>query len=304
MDATGDNVLARFESVLDAVNAAAEMQRELSERNAELPYDRRMEFRMGVSLGDVVEEEGRIYGDGVNIAARLQALAEGGGICISDMVHRHVKGKVGFEYEDLGEQTLKNIAEPIRVFRLLSHPGAAAHRVQEAKKAFQRRWGWIALTAGVVLVIAGVLLWRFVLLPARVPQVASVQRMALPLPDRPSIAVLPFENLSKDKSQDYLVDGMTEDIISSLARFKQLFVIARNSTQTYKGKAVKTQQVAEELGVRYVLEGSVETSKERIRVTAQLIDAIAGTHLWVERYDRPFLVLVLLGSCPIHSARL
>jgi TolB-like protein/class 3 adenylate cyclase/Tfp pilus assembly protein PilF len=287
VDATGDNLLARFDSVLDAVNAAAEMQRDLSERNSDLPDHRKMEFRMGVSLGDVVEEEGRIYGDGVNIAARLQALAEGGGICISSMVHDHVQEKLGFQYEDLGEQTLKNIAKPIRVYRLLSHPGAAAHRVQEAKKSLRKKWVKIALAAGAVLIIAAGLLWRFVILPARAPQVASVERMAHPLPDRPSIAVLPFENLSKEKSQDYIADGMTEDIISALARFKQLFVIARNSTQTYKGKAVKIHQVAEELGVRYVLEGSMEISKDRIRVTAQLIDAIAGTHLWVERFDRP-----------------
>jgi len=168
---------------------------------------------------------------------------------------------------------------------LLSHPGAAAHRVKEAKKAFRRKWVPIALAAGAFLIAAG-LLWRFVVLPARAPQVASIQRMAHPLPDRPSIAVLPFENLSKDKSQDYLADGMTEDIISALARFKWFFVIARNSTQTYRGKAVKVQQVAEELGVRYVLEGSMQASKDHIRVTAQLIDAIAGTHLWVERFDR------------------
>jgi adenylate cyclase len=287
VDAIGDSVLARFDSVLDAVNCAAEMQRDLSERNANLPYDRRMEFRMGVSLGDVVEEEGRIYGDGVNIAARLQALAEGGGICVSSMVHDAVEGKLEFDYEDLGEQTLKNIAKPIRTYRLLSHPGAAAHRVKEAKNALRRRWVSIALAAGIVLVIAAGLVWRFVLVPARAPQVASVQRMAHPLPDKPSIAVLPFENLSADKPRDFIVDGMTEDIISALARFKQLFVIARNSTFTYKGKAVKVQQVAEDLGVRYVLEGSMEVSKDRIRVTAQLIDAIAGTHLWVERYDRP-----------------
>jgi adenylate cyclase len=234
-----------------------------------------------------VEEEGRIYGDGVNIAARLQALAEGGGICISGIVHDQVQDKLGFEYEDLGEQTLKNIAKPIRVYRVLSHPGAAAHRVKEAKMALRRKWRWIALAAGVLLIIAAGLLWRFVILPARAPQVASIQKMAHPLPDKPSIAVLPFVNLTADKSQDFIVDGMTEGIIASLARFKQLFVIASNSTFTYKGKAVKVQQAAQELGVRYVLEGSVEISKDRIRVTSQLIDAIAGTHLWVEQFDRP-----------------
>ena len=286
VDAIGDNLLARFDSILDAVNAAAEMQRDLAERNAELPYHRKMEFRMGISLGDVMEEEGRIYGDGVNIAARLQALAEGGGICISGMVYDQIKGKLEFEYEDLGEQTLKNIAEPIRVYRLLSHPGAAAHRVKEAKKALRKKWVKIALAAGILLLIAAGLLWRFAIHPAGSPQVASVQKMAFPLPDRPSIAVLPFQNLSADKSQDFIVDGMTQDLIAALARFKQLFVIASNSTLTYKGKAVKVQQVAEELGVRYVLEGSVQISKDRIRVTAQLIDATAGTHLWVERLDR------------------
>jgi len=287
VDATGDNLLARFDSVLDAVNCAAEMQRELAERNAELAYDRRMEFRMGVSLGDIVEEEGRIYGDGVNIAARLQALAEGGGICISGTAYDHVKGKLGFEYEDLGEQALKNIAEPVRIYRVLSFPGAAAHRVREAKRALRRKWGWVALAAAAILIVAAGLLWRLVLHPPRSPQVASVQRMAHSLPDKPSIAVLPFVNLSADKSQDFMVDGMTEDLIAALARFKELFVIARNSTFTYKGKAVKIHQVAEELGVRYVLEGSMEISKDRIQVTAQLIDAITGTHLWVERYDRP-----------------
>jgi adenylate cyclase len=287
VDATGDNLLARFDSVLDAVNCAAEIQRDLSERNAELPDHRKMEFRMGISLGDVMEEEGRIYGDGVNIAARLQALAEGGGICISSMVHDAVKGKVGFEYEDLGQQSLKNVTEPIRVYRLLSHPGAAAHRVKEAKNALHRKWVRVALAAGVILIAAAGLLWRFAIHPARAPKVASVQKMAFPLPDRPSIAVLPFENLSADQSQDFVVEGMTEGIISALARFNRLFVIARNSTLAYKGKAVKVQQVAEELGVRYVLEGSMEISKDRMRVTAQLIDAISGTHLWVEQFDRP-----------------
>jgi class 3 adenylate cyclase len=175
VDATGDNLLARFDSVLDAVNAAAETQRDLAERNTDLPYHRKMEFRMGVSLGDVVEEEGRIYGDGVNIAARLQALAEGGGICISGMVHDSVKGKLGFEYEDIGEQTLKNIAEPVRVYRLLSHPGAAAHRVKEAKRALRRKWGWVGLAAGAIIIIGSLAIWRFVIHPARGPQVASTE---------------------------------------------------------------------------------------------------------------------------------
>ncbi len=288
VDATGDNLLARFDSVLDAVNCAAEMQRDLAERNAELPYHRRMEFRMGISLGDVVEEEGRIYGDGVNIAARLQALAEGGGICISGMVHDAVQGKAGLRIRGSGgadpqehRRAHSGVSGPLPSRR--SRPsGEASQKGPPEESGSGSPW-----PQGILFVIGSVLLWRFAIHPARSPQVASVHRMALPLPDRPSIAVLPFENLSTDKSQDYIVDGMTEDIISALARFKQLFVIARNSTLTYKGKAVKVQQVAEELGVRYVLEGSMEISKDRIRVTAQLIDAIAGTHLWVERFDRP-----------------
>jgi len=245
VDAPGDNLLAEFASVVDAVNCAVEVQRELAERNAEIPSARKMQFRVGVNLGDVVEEEGRIYGDGVNIAARIESLAEAGGICISGTVHDHVKNKLGLEYEFLGEKTVKNIPEPVRVYRVLSYPGAADQI-----------------------------------------EPASIDRMAFPLPDAPSIAVLPFTNLSGDPGQEFLVDGLTENIITALSKAPRLFVIARNSTFTYKGKAVKVQQVAEDLGVRYVLEGSVQRSGDRIRVTAQLIDALSGGHLWSERYDR------------------
>jgi len=245
VDAPGDNLLAEFASVVDAVNCTVEIQRELAERNAEIPSARKMRFRIGVNLGDVVEEEERIYGDGVNIAARIESLAEAGGICISGTVYDQVQDKLGFEYESLGEQEVKNIAKPIRVYRVLSYPGAAAQ-----------------------------------------VEPASVDRMAFPLPDAPSIAVLPFTNLSGDPGQEFLVDGLTENIITALSKAPGLFVIARNSTFTYKGKAVKVQQIAEELGVRYVLEGSVMKSGDRIRVTAQLIDALSGKHLWAERYDR------------------
>ena len=288
VDAPGDNLLAEFGSVVDAVNCAVEIQRELAERNAELPYNRRMEFRIGINLGDIVEEEKRIYGDGVNIAARVESLAEGGGICISGKVHEEVKNKLGLEYEFLGEQEVKNIAEPVPAYRVLSVPGAAAHRVVKAKKTVGRSWrNSIIVIVAVLVVGAGVAIWNFFLRTSP-PSVepASVEKMAFPLPDKPSIAVLPFVNVSGDPEQDYITDGITENIISSLSRVPKIFVIARNSTFTYKGKAVKVQQVAEELGVRYVLEGSVQKSGKSLRITAQLIDAINGHHLWSERYDR------------------
>ena len=198
VDAPGDNLLAEFSSVLDAVNCAVEIQRELAERNAELPDSRRMEFRIGINLGDVVKDEGRIYGDGVNIAARLESLSEGGGICISGTVFDHVKNKVGLEYDYLGEKTVKNIPEPVRVYRVLSATGAAAHRVVQAKEALGKKWRIAALAiAAIVFVGVAIVAWYFYFQPSR-PQVevASVEKMAFPLPDKPSIAVLPFVNMS------------------------------------------------------------------------------------------------------------
>ncbi|MDH4204920.1 MAG: tetratricopeptide repeat protein [Desulfobacteraceae bacterium] len=289
VDATGDNLLAEFVSIVDAVNCAVEIQRELSERNAELSEDRKMRFRIGINLGDVVEEGERIYGDGVNIAARMEGLAEGGGICISGTVYDAIENKIGLEYEYLGEQEVKNIPKPIRAYRVLSYPGAAAHRVIKAKKAVSKTWRNVVVAAAAVLiVVAAVAIWNFYLGPAPPVEVASVKKMMFPLPDKPSIAVLPFDNLSGDPSQDYFSDGITESIITALSNVSNLFVIARNSTFTYKGKPVKIQQVAEELGVRYVLEGSVQRSVDRVRITAQLNDALKGHHLWAEQYDRKF----------------
>ena len=289
VDDPGDNLLAEFASVVDAVQCAVEIQRELAERNAELPENRKMQFRIGINLGDVVEEEERIYGDGVNIAARMESLAEGGGICISGTVYDHVKNKVKLEYEYIGEQTVKNISEPIAVYRVLSFPGAAAHRVIRAKNAAGMKWRNISLAiAGIlILAIAAGMIWNFYLRPYR-PQfeVASVAKMSLPLPDKPSIAVLPFDNLSDDPKQEYFSDGISEEIITALSKVPKLFVIARNSTFTYKGKPVKTQQIGRELGVKYVLEGSVRKAGNRVRIAAQLIDATTGHHLWAERYDR------------------
>ena len=288
VDAPGDNLLAEFGSVVDAVNCAVEIQRELAERNAELPPARQMEFRIGINLGDVVEEEGRIYGDGVNIAARVESLAEGGGICISGTAYDQVENKLGLEYEYLGEQEVKNIEKPVRVYRVLSFPGAAAHRVVRAKSATERKWRKAALVIAAVVVLgAGALLiWNFFLrLTPPSVEVASKEKMAFPLPDKPSIAVLPFVNLSGDPEQEYFSDGITEDLITDLSKVSGIFVIARNSTFAYKGKPVKIRQVAEELGVRYVLEGSVRKADKQVRINAQLIDATSGHHLWADRYD-------------------
>jgi TolB-like protein/Flp pilus assembly protein TadD len=287
VDAPGDNLLAEFGSVVDAVNCAVEVQRELSERNEELPYSRRMEFRIGINLGDVVEEERRIYGDGVNIAARVESLAEAGGICISGTVYDQVKNKLGFEYEFLGEQEVKNIAEPVRVYRVLSFPGAAAHRVIKAKRAVSKTWRNAAVVTTLILVVgAAVAIWNFYLRPDGPPvEVASVKKKATPSEDKPSLAVLPFVNMSDDPKQEYFSDGITEDLITDLSKIAGIFVIARNSTFTYKGKPVKIRQVAEELGVRYVLEGSVRKAGDLVRINAQLIDSTSGHHLWAERYD-------------------
>ena len=287
VDATGDNFLSEFTSVVDAVNCAVEIQRELAERNAELPENRRMQFRIGINLGDVVEEDGRLYGDGVNVAARMEGLAEGGGICISGKVYEEVKNKLGLEYEYLGEQEVKNITGPVPAYRVLSYPGAAAHRVVKAKKAVGKTWRNISLALAAILVVgAAMAIWNFYLRPAPPVEVASVERMAYKLPDKPSIAVPPFVNMSGDPEQEYFSDGISEEIITSLSKVPQLFIIARNSTFTYKNKPVKIQKVAEDLGVRYILEGSVRKSGQRVRVTAQLIDAITGDHLWADRYDR------------------
>lgn len=287
VDAIGDNMLAEFTSVVDSVNCAVEIQREVAERNAELPENRKMNFRIGVNLGDVVEEEGRIYGDGINIAARMEGLAVAGGICISGSVYDSVESRLGLEYEFLGEQEVKNIDKPVRAYRVLSFPGAAAHRVVQAKEAVGKKWRKSAVAAAAVLVVvvAGTIIWNSYLRPPSVEK-ASVEKMAFPLPEKPSIAVLPFVNMSGDPEQEYFSDGFTEDLITTISKIPDLFVISRQSTFTYKGKPVKVNKVAEDLGVRYVLEGSIQKSGDKVRVTAQLIDAIKGHHLWSERYDR------------------
>ena len=286
LDSPGDNLLAEFASVVDAVQCAVSVQKEINARNAELAEDRRMEFRIGINLGDVIQEEERIYGDGVNIAARLEGLADAGGICISKTAFDHIESKLPYGYEFLGDQTVKNISKPVGAYRVLLEPRVTvAGKPEEEKPAPVRRMP-ILVGAVAVLVLAVVVgIWQFYM---RRPSVApaSVEKMMYPLPDKPSIAVLPFVNMSDDPKQEYFCDGLTEEIITALSKVRNMFVIARNSTFTYKDKAVKVQQVAEELGVRYVLEGSVRKSQDRLRINAQLIDAVKGHHLWAERYDR------------------
>jgi TolB-like protein/class 3 adenylate cyclase/Flp pilus assembly protein TadD len=285
VDTPGDNLLAEFTSVVDAVNCAVEIQRELAERNAELPDSRKMEFRIGVNLGDVIEEEGRIYGDGVNIAARVEAMAEAGGICISGRAYDQVENKLGLEYENLGEHQVKNITRPIRVYRVLSYPGAAAHRVVKAKRAVGRKWRNVVVALVLIAVVGSVVIWNsYISLPS--VELGSDNKITLDLPKGPSVAVLPFVNMSGDPKEDYFSDGLTENIITGLSACPKLFVIARNSTFTYKGKAVIVQQVARELGVQYVVEGSVQKAEDRVRIAAQLIDAANGHHVWAENYDR------------------
>jgi adenylate cyclase len=243
-----------------------------------------MQFRIGINLGDVIQEEERIYGDGVNIAARLEGLAEAGGICISRTAYGQVKNKLELGYEYLGEHSVKNISEPVHVYRVLMDPEAAGKVIGEKRKEKRR----MILAAVIILLISagGLAGWYLYIEQSKQVEPASMEKMAYPLPDKPSIAVLPFDNMSEDPKQEYFSDGITEEIITALSKVQNLFVIARNSTFTYKDKPVKVQQVAEELGVRYVLEGSVRRAGDKVRITAQLIDATTGKHLWAERYDR------------------
>ncbi|MGY4570286.1 adenylate/guanylate cyclase domain-containing protein [Bradyrhizobium sp. USDA 3256] len=244
---TGDGVLAEFGSVVDAVRCAIEVQRAMAEQNAMVPQLKRIEFRIGIHVGDIIVDENDIFGDGVNIAARLEGIADPGGICISDDAQRQIRGKVDAVFEDMGSQNLKNIAEPMRAWRSRVNAGHPAGAPIE-------------------------------------PPVDSAQ--ALALPDKPSIAVLPFENMSGDPEQEYFADGMVEEIITALSRFKWLFVIARNSSFTFKGRAVDIKEVGRRLGVRYVLEGSVRKAAGKVRITGQLIDAVTGTHIWADRFER------------------
>ena len=290
VDAKGDAILADFASVVDAVNGAVGIQRELAEKNADLSDDRRMDFRIGINLGDVVVKDDVIYGDGVNIAARLESLAEPGGICVSRHVYDHVRQKLKLEYEYLGEQEVKNIAEPVRAYQVLLNGGSATERRGTARRPTA---ALIAAGLALCLVLAGIawfaiersgVAWFAIERPGE--EMAAKPVTAAPEDAMSSIAVLPFQNLSGDAKEDYFSDGITNDIITDLARFSNLFVIASNSVFIYKGKSVDIKDVGRDLGVRYVLEGSIQRIGGRVRLNVQLIDAATNHHLWADRYDR------------------
>jgi len=284
IDTPGDNILTEFPSVVDAVNCAVEIQRELAQRNAELPDNRKMEFRIGINLGDVIEEDGRIYGDGVNISARIESLADPGNVCISRSIYDQVKNKIDLGFEYLGEQKVKNISDPVRVYKLLLDPKDAGKIIGEEKsKATKKTLVITGTFALVAILVAIAAVWH--LRTRSQSEIAAIDEMAFTLPNKPSIAVLPFVNMSDDPKQEYFVDGMTEDLITDLSQMSGLFVIARNSMFLYKEKPVTIRQVSEELGVRYILEGSVRKAGEEVRINTQLIDATTGEHLWAKRYD-------------------
>ena len=280
----GDGALVEFASVVDAVRCALDIQRGMAERDLDLPEDQRLRLRIGVNLGDVLIEGDDIYGDGVNIAARLEGLAEPGGIVISGTAFDHARNKADGGFEYLGEQQVRNIPEPVRTYRVLLDPGAAGTLAKTPHRPGLARW---AVVGGALLLFAllGLAGWRFYLQPM-LQERAFAEQTALPLPDKPSIAVLPFNNNSADPEQAYFSDGITEDLITDLSQISGLFVIARNTVFTYKGQAVNVEDVARELGVRYVLEGSVRKAGNRVRINAQLIDASTGFHLWADRFDR------------------
>ena len=281
---TGDGQLLEFSSVVEALKYSVELQQGMAERNEDVQDERRFELRVGVNLGDIIVEDDDIHGDGVNVAARLEGLAEPGGICVSGDTYRQVKGKLNVEFEDLGEQRVKNIADPIQTFRVDFRNYVPV--VVASGTDVKHRWLVPAVAAAVVLiaVVGGGLVWWQPWVTN--VEAANVADMAFPLPDRPSIAVLPFVNLTGNPEDEFLPDGMSEDITTALGRLPRLFVISRTTTSTYKNKQLNAKQVAEELGVRFVLEGSVQRSGDTMRVTAQLIDAISGKHVWAENYDR------------------
>jgi adenylate cyclase len=287
LDSPGDNLLAEFASVVDAVKCAVSVQKEIKARNNELPENRRMQFRIGINLGDVIQEKGRIYGDGVNIAARLEGLSEPGGICVSRTTYDQIKNKLGLGYEYLGEHRVKNIHEPVQVYRVLTEPEAAGKLIGEKRflGRFSRRTALAAIIA-LVIVAGGLIGWNIYLHQSKKIESASEERMAYPLPDKPSFAVLPFTNMSGDPDQEYFSDGFTDTIIGALSRLPNLFVIARTSSFYYKDKPVTVKQVSQELGVQNIVEGSIQKSGDQLRVTVQLIDALTGGHIWSERYDQ------------------
>ena len=282
IDTAGDSVLAEFPSAVEAVDCAVEIQGELEKRNTQLAEHRRMQLRIGINLGDVIEQsDGTIYGDGVNVAARLQQLAEPRGVCVSGTAYDQVEGKLPLQFKFIGEQQVKNIAKPVRAYKVLTQ--AITPTPADTSAGKRRHWAiWTAFLI-VTAVAMGALAWSW---RERIPHIFTGIAAGRFLSEKPTLAVLPFTNMSNDPKQDYLSDGITEDIITALSRFTKLSVVARNSTFAYKGKAIDVRQVGRDLGARYVLEGSVQRSPGRARISAQLIDALDGKHVWAENYDR------------------
>lgn len=291
VDSSGDNLLSEFPSVADAVQCAVMLQKAFQGKNKDLPYNRRMEFRMGINLGDVIQDGDQIYGDGLNIAARLEGEAPGGGICISGSAFDQVKKLLSVGYEYLGEKSLKNISEKIPVYRVIldpAKPGQVIYACRHDNPRFRLRKRSLVLILLLCVVAGAYLAKHYRVIPSGALSYSGpgAKLMKLHLPDRPSIAVLPFINMGQVPGQDYFSDGLTEDLITDLSQVSGLFVIARNSVFAYKGESVNIQAVGRELGVRYVLEGSVRRMDDRVRITAQLIDAGTGGHVWAQRYDR------------------
>jgi adenylate cyclase len=287
VDSPGDNILSEFRSIVDAVKCAVAIQEGLRVQNENLPENRKMNFRIGVNLGDVIQDGDRIYGDGVNIAARIEGLSDPGGVALSGTAFDNVRNKLDCGYQFSGEHAVKNIANPVRVYKILTEPQCAGKVLGEKRflGIMSRRVAMSAILISAIIICGLVSYYIYLHQSGRI-EPASIDKMAFPLPDEHSIAVLPFTNMSGDPQQDYFSDGFTEQLITNLSMVPNLFVIARNSSFSFKGKAVKVQKVAEELVVRYVLEGSIQKASERVRINAQLIDAINGRHVWAEKYDR------------------
>ena len=275
---TGDGLLAEFQSVVEAVRCAIAVQRGAVDRDSSLPEVQRIRFRIGINLGDVIVEDGDIYGDGVNVAARLESLAEAGGVLLSGTAYDQIKKKIDVGFAFLGEQQVKNIAEPIRVYRVLMDPKDAGRTVRITKKPIGT---WLATGAVILLIVASVGAW----LRSRDVKTEAPFAAHLPLPDKPSIAVLPFTNMSDDPKQEYFADGITDDLITDLSKISGLFVIARNSSAKYKNGTMAIAQVSGELGVRYILEGTVQRAGDQVRINAQLIDSSSGGDVWADRFD-------------------
>jgi len=286
VDSPGDNLLAEFSSVIEAVQCAVEIQKQLKSKNDELPESRRMEFRIGINSGDIIKDGERIYGDGVNVTARIESLAYPGGICISGTVYDQIGKRLPFGYEYMGEQSVKNIKQPVRVYRVLMSPEAAGRVIGE-KEAMAKRWLWGTVASIILIVAAAMLIWNIYLRPGlNSHKNVSVEQTTISETEKPSIAVLPFKNLSNNSEQDYFSDGITNDIITDLSKFSQLSIIASNTVFAYKGVSVNIKDISRDLGVRYVLEGSVQKIGGKVRINAQLIDAATDRHLWAERYDK------------------